>query len=124
NDKNLNLNDKILLQLNKRSNNFGSSWLKAVWFTLKVSLFGFFVLLFVNTFLIDSGYKYEINLNSKWASLQEILKEWLRFTFSFDLRSYQNYESNGFLLFVFFFFKIFIGYGVYQTIAAFRKHSK
>lgn len=124
NDKNLNLNDKILLKLNKRSNNFGSSWLKAVWFTLKVSLFGFFVLLFVNTFLVDNGYKYEININSKWASLQEILKEWLRFTFSFDLRSYQNYESNGFLLFVFFFFKIFIGYGVYQTIAAFRKHSK
>ncbi|MDR6489350.1 hypothetical protein J2799_003889 [Chryseobacterium vietnamense] len=123
-DKSLNINDKILLKLNKWSNNFGSSWVRALWFTIIVSLIGFFALLLVNTFLNDSDYKYEINYNSKWSSLQEILKEWLRFTFSFDLRSYHSYESNGFLLFVFFFFKIFIGYGVYQTIAAFRKHSK
>lgn len=123
-DKNLSINDRWLLKLNKKSNNFGSSWIKAVGFTMKVSWFGFLCLLIVNSFLENSGYNYEVNFNSKLVSFQEIIKEWLRFTFSFDLRSYQNYESNGFLLLTFFFFKIFIGYGIYQTIAAFRKHSK
>lgn len=125
-DNTTQLSERILLRLNKKSNYFGNNWLKGVWFTLRMSIYGFVLLLITNKFLSNSGYNYLISFNSKLpnANFQEILREWLKFTFSFDLRSYKNYESHGVLLFIFFFFKIFIGYGVYQTIAAFRKHSK
>lgn len=125
-DKSTSINDKILLRLNRKSNYFGNNWIKGVWFTLRMSIYGFIILLISNSCLNNSGYDYLICFNSSLpnASFQEILREWLKFTFSFDLRSYRNYESHGILLFIFFFFKIFIGYGVYQTIAAFRKHSK
>lgn len=125
-DKNTSINDKMLLRLNRKSNYFGNDWIRGVWFTIRMSIYGFAILLIWNGFLNNSGYNYLISFNSKLtnASFQEILREWLKFTFSFDLRSYKNYESHGVLLFIFFFFKIFIGYGVYQTIAAFRKHSK
>lgn len=125
-DKRTSINDKILLRLNRKSNYFGNNWIKGVWFTLRMSIYGFIILLISNRFLSNSGYNYLISFDSKLpnASFQEVLREWLKFTFSFDLRSYRNYESHGVLLLIFFFFKIFIGYGVYQTIAAFRKHSK
>lgn len=125
-DKRTSTGDKILLKLNRKSNYFGNDWIRGVWFTLRMSIYGFIILLIWNGFLNNSGYNYLISFSSKLpsASCQEILREWLKFTFSFDLRSYKNYESHGILLLIFFFFKIFIGYGVYQTIAAFRKHSK
>ncbi|WP_223557922.1 pentapeptide repeat-containing protein [Chryseobacterium lathyri] len=125
-DKRTSTSDKILLKLNRKSNYFGNDWIRGVWFTLRMSIYGFIILLIWNGFLNNSGYNYLISFNSKLpnATCQEILREWLKFTFSFDLRSYRNYESHGVLLLIFFFFKIFIGYGVYQTIAAFRKHSK
>ncbi len=125
-DNTTQLSERILLKLNKKSNYFGNNWLKGVWFTLRMSVYGFILLLIANKFLSNSGYNYLISFNSQLpsANFQEMLREWLKFTFSFDLRSYKNYESHGILLFIFFFFKIFIGYGVYQTIAAFRKHSK
>lgn len=125
-DKNTSINDKILLRLNRKSNYYGNDWVKGVWYTIRMSIYGFIILLIWNGFLSNSGYSYLISFSSKLpnASCQEVLREWLKFTFSFDLRSYRNYESHGVLLFIFFFFKIFIGYGIYQTIAAFRKHSK
>ncbi|MCL1690019.1 hypothetical protein CMT57_15075 [Elizabethkingia anophelis] len=123
-DINLNLNDKILLTLNKKSNYFGSSWIKGVRFTISLGLIGFNAMLLANNF-INSDYQYIINPLSDLpnASFQEMIREWLKFTFSFDLRADKSYDSNGYLLLIFYFFKIFIGYGVYQTIAAFRKHS-
>ena len=123
-DLNLNLNDKILLILNKKSNYFGSSWIRGVGFTISLGLIGFNAMLFANNF-INSDYQYIINPFSDLprASFQEMIREWLKFTFSFDLRTDKSYDSNGYLLLIFYFFKIFIGYGVYQTIAAFRKHS-
>ncbi|UQB69457.1 hypothetical protein [Epilithonimonas zeae] len=126
NDKNISFNDRAILTLNKISNNFGSNWIQGILFTMLVSFLGFFLLLLINNFSQNNSYEFVISLdnNVPSASFQEILGEWLKFTFSLDVRIYKNYESNGFLLLTFFLFKIIVGYGIYQTIAAFRKHSK
>lgn len=108
----------ILLWMNKTSNYFGNNWLKGVRFTLIVSAFGFTILLIVNKFLNNSDYNYLIGFNSDFpiAPFQEVLREWLKFTFSFDLRSYQNYESHGVLLFIFFFLRFLSDMGCIKLL--------
>ena len=55
-----------------------------------------------------------------WAKFEQILSEFLKFIFSFGFTS-PGFQSNGFLFLIFIIEKIFIGFGIYQTIAAFRK---
>jgi hypothetical protein len=50
----LSINDRLLLSLNKLSNNFGISWLRGVWFTFYMSVSFFIALLAVNTVVISS----------------------------------------------------------------------
>ena len=111
--------DYYILWLNKSSNEFGTNWLTGVWFTLKTSIFFFLLLLFINSF-VSSIYPLELNLNSKFAHLNDILINYLKFVFSFRFDS-SEFQSNAILYFIFITAKIFIGLGIYQTVAAFSK---
>ncbi len=125
----VNHEEYLLLFLNKYSNNFGTSWIRGIIFTILISILGFVVTLFINSFIYDKiSYPYFIGCkygeNSNLMSINEILKEWLIFTFSIDYRKFDGFMLNGYVFLSFTFFKLMIGYGIYQTIAAFRKYGK
>lgn len=111
--------DYYILWLNKSSNEFGTNWLIGIWFTFKTSVFFFLLLLLINSF-VSSLYPLEINLHSKFAHLDDILINYLKFVFSFGFNS-SEFQSNSILYIIFITAKIFIGLGIYQTVAAFRK---
>lgn len=114
--------DYTLLWLNEYSNNFGTSWIRGVCFTLIFSVFFFIILLIVNSYL-DSNYPLCLNLNNEAEKFSFTLNYFLKFVFNFGLND-KEIQSNGWLYLIFIFAKIFIGYGIYQTIQAFRKYGK
>lgn len=121
-DKNTTTSDLILLILNKNSSDFGTNWTKGIWFTFKNSLYFFIVLLIVNTFL-KSNYPLCINYKNEFANFSFTLNYFLKFIFNLGLND-KEIQSNGWLYLIFIFAKILIGYGIYQTIQAFRKYGK
>lgn len=121
-NKSLNFNDRTLLELNKKSNDFGNNWTKGVVFTLKKGVMFFSLLIIVNSF-ITSNYPLSININWNFAPFSQVLTEFLKFVFSLGFDN-QEIQSNGFLYLIFIIAKIYIGYGIYQTIAAFKKYGK
>ena len=121
-DKNTSKSDLVLLILNKNSSDYGTNWAKGIWFTLKNSLFFFIVLLFVNNFL-KSDYPLCINTKNDFADFGFTLNYFLKFVFNLGLND-TEIQSNGWLYLIFIFAKILIGYGIYQTIQAFRKYGK
>jgi len=118
----LNVNDRILLNLNKQSNDFGNNWILGIKFTVKRGIQFFLLLLIVNNFVI-SKYPLSFNFKGQIASYSQILTEFLKFIFSLGFDN-KEIQSNGFLYLIFIVAKIFIGYGIYQTISAFRKYGK
>lgn len=112
--------DKILLFLNKNSNDFGVSWIVGVNFTILVGLI---------TYLPILGYLYQNNcisfdlsingLGNFFQNFGEILNP-LKWT---NLCLF-NTEPTGWIYVWIFIGRIFIGYGYYQTIQAFRKYGK
>jgi len=114
--------DLYILLFNKWSNDFGRNWFKGVKFTLKISIFFFIVLIIVNSF-ITSNYPLNFNINNSFADISTVLSEYLSFTFSFGFGN-NELQGNGYLYLIFIIGKIFIGYGIYQTISAFRKYGR
>jgi hypothetical protein len=114
--------DKILLLLNKMSNHFGTDWARGIMFTFTTGLFFFLLLLFVNTGM-DSNYPYSFNPSYAIAPFSESLGAYLKFMFSFGFKN-DELQDNGWMYLIFIVGKIFIGYGIYQTISAFRKFGK
>lgn len=118
----LSFNDRTLLKLNKKSNDFGNNWTMGVLFTLRNGVLFFILVLIANSFLI-SEYPLSINYRADFASFSQILAEFLKFVFSLGFDN-KEIQSNGILYLLFIIAKIYIGYGVYQTISAFRKYGK
>lgn len=121
-DKKTTKSDYTLLWLNEYSNNFGTSWTRGVCFTLISSVLFFIILLIVNSFL-DSNYPLCLNINNEIEKFSFTLNYFLKFVFNLGLND-KEIQSNGWLYLIFIFAKIFIGYGIYQTIQAFRKYGK
>ncbi|MDR6373029.1 uncharacterized protein YjbI with pentapeptide repeats [Chryseobacterium bernardetii] len=116
-----NFSEYILLLLNRLSNNYGNSYLYGIIFTAVVALV-FFYLSVINTnmFFFDS----------KLCIEKEAFIEGSKYFWQFILPIHRfDYLGNGcgleyyagFYLFDFL-GRIFVGYGMYQTIQAFRKH--
>ncbi len=116
-----NLSEYILLSLNRYSNNYGNSYFNGAVFTAAVALV-FFYLSVINTnmFFFDS----------KLCVEKEAFIDGSKYFWQFILPIHRfDYLGNGcgleyyagFYLFDFL-GRIFVGYGMYQTIQAFRKH--
>lgn len=118
----LSTNDRILLWSNKLSNNFGISWLRGVLFTFCMSVLFFIALLAVNS-VVTSTYPLNFLRSGTHAPFSEILLAFLKFVFSLGFDN-SEIQSNGLLYFIFIIAKLFIGYGIYQTVAAFRKYGQ
>ena len=107
-----------LLFLNRISNSFGQSWGIGVMFTMIVA-FLFFCL--INYFGVKHQL-FEIGFTS-WESYGDVWKDYLQIL---NIVSFKELDF-GFDTFgatLFFISKIFVGYGIYQTISAFRKYGK
>lgn len=104
--------DSFILFLNFISNNNGNSWFRGVVFTLLTGLL--FFILYLKTlnidFYFDESYKDYIIFMSSFPKLE--LKK--------HIISIDNWQTQ----LVLWLSRIFISYGIYQTIAAFRKYGK
>lgn len=106
--------DKVLLILNWISNDNGRSWFKGILFTLTTAL------IFYALYLSAIGTEINFSLKTFWTN-------YILFTSSFpklSLEKYSQYNSIWNVSLVIWLSRIFISYGIYQTIAAFRKFGK
>lgn len=107
----------ILIWLNKKSNNFGTSWINGVCFTLFITLI--FYLLFLTTFSSD------LYFECSWGAFAVTLKHFFEFLniAKWDIKPFgiENYSWGYIVLFL---GRLFIAYGYYQTVQAFRKYGR
>ncbi|MHA6281274.1 hypothetical protein ACXYMT_13955 [Salinimicrobium sp. CAU 1759] len=104
--------DALLLTLNWLSNDFGNSWLRGIVFTLTVGFF--FFLIYLGQIGVD-------------LDLENIIKEYFLFISSFpklSLEQYEEFYEKWDVSIIILLSRIFISYGIYQTITAFRKFGK
>lgn len=112
------IHDKIVLWFNKNSNEFDTNWITGVNFSILVGVITYFmVLLFMNDDIeLDTSHR---GISNFITSLVDV----------FNLTKWVNLEIidirlEGFPYLLLFIGRIFIGYGYYQTIQAFRKFGK
>ena len=119
------LTDKSVLFLNTISNKNGLSWLRGFWFTILCAILFFWLINFLG---IEDGYPRFFILSLEDCSFEgfgEIWKSFLNMFYLIDFKEkFQGTELNAFGETTFFLSKIFISYGIYQTIVAFRKFTK
>ncbi len=114
------LGDFFILKLNKWSNEYKTSLFSGIKFTLIVSILFFYL-----SMLATERYSFDWSIDVYW---DDIFKNFFAFFNPVHKPNYlgpeftQNYNlSLGFYIFDFL-GRIFVGYGIYQTIQAFRKY--
>lgn len=119
------LTDESILFLNTISNKNGLSWLRGIFFTLVCAIFFFWIINFLG---IEDDQPHFFTLDFKTFHFEGVGEIWKRFLNMFYLTSFKDkfegVKLNALGETVFFLSKIFISYGIYQTIVAFRKFSK
>ena len=120
-----NIFDITLLLLNKISNNNGQWWFQGVLFTLSIA----FVFYTLYSYSIIYDISCDLNFNtSDWILLKdkywesEHLQQVVKFLWIPD--GLKKIEGDIYSYIWFVLGKILIGYGIYQTISAFRKYGK
>lgn len=109
-------NNRILLYFNKYSNNFGTNWVSGIIFTILSSLLTF------SSLITQRQVKLQLDLEGVGNFLKGLvdilnLTDWNEMTILGEKLTNWQY--------IFLFIgRIFIGYGYYQTIQAFRKFGK
>lgn len=115
--------EKSMLWLNRISTNHSLNWTRGVIFTLTVAI------IFYSLYIFSLPIK---PFNWGWVSWSSFINAsdtTLKFFLSFlnithDFDFMKHYSPNSFNYLLDFTSKIFIGYGIYQTIQAFRKYGK
>lgn len=107
----------LLLSFNQLSNNFGLSWIRGICFTLCV-----WFLFFTLTIYTEGANGQELIWFTNSTRLHQSLDYFWLFNLTKGLCSEDAISIRTFIPFLI--GKVFIGYGIYQTISAFRKHGK
>lgn len=117
------IGDKVILLLSQLSNRHGLSWWRGVKFTVLVGLVFYILYLFtLEEKFFQFGWS---SLNDFWKISIKNIGFYCQFIFighSFDFSDL--FKASGLSYFVDFVSRIFIGFGYYQTIQAFRKFGK
>jgi hypothetical protein len=115
--------DYFTLVMNELSNYYGTNWMRGVAFTLIVAIFFFCVYLStIETLPFQWGWK---GAQSFFNASSETSKYFFRFFgITHDLEFMKQFKPSGISYFVDTIARVFIGYGLYQTAAAFRKFGK
>jgi hypothetical protein len=107
--------DLFSLLLNKVSNNNRNSYLLGICFTIIIGLFFF-------TLSVLSLPDYCLQLNPLEWNMDDFWKFYLTFMNpTHDVKLFDNLSPNGWTYFWQTWGRIFVGYGIYQTVQAFRK---
>lgn len=119
------LTDESILFLNTMSNKNGLSWLRGVFFTILCAIIFFWIINFLG---IEENQPHFFVLDLETFHFEGVGEIWKKFLNMFYLTDFKEKfhgtELNPLGETVFFISKIFISYGIYQTIVAFRKFSK
>ncbi|WP_233900481.1 pentapeptide repeat-containing protein [Tenacibaculum piscium] len=115
--KGSNWSDRIILKFSEISNNYGTKWQKGLTFTLLSGLI-FYVLFLI---LISDNLQFELSKESIGKTLKHYF-EFLNVT-NWNFKPFGISDFN-YAYVILFIGKIFIGYGYFQTIQAFRKYGK
>lgn len=107
--------DKSILCATKWSTNFGNSWRRALRFTLLIG-FVFYIL-----FFISENYNYSFDINHHERFTSGLFRFFLVTDFFNPLETDRVYLTNPISWNIFILGKIFIAYGIYEMIQAFRK---
>lgn len=112
---NLRWRDSLILYLNEESNGFGLDWTKGITFILKWSVF--FYLHYI------AWYSFYLKDSNPTPVIDNFLVNYLKFLnpFSFLKAPIEDSENYFFPFFFFLLGKIFVSYGIFQTVQAFRK---
>jgi hypothetical protein len=115
------LEDKLVLTLNWESNRINTSPLRGVVFTFFVAQM--FFIIYLSTlagwkFSLDFWHIANARINEYWTNFFHF------FTLTHPLTFMSSYGSTGWSYLVDVLGRIFIGYGIYQTVQAFRKYGK
>jgi|GEM_PF-3852398 len=115
--------EKILLFLNRISNNHGTDWLRGLCFTgcISILLYTFYLLLLPSRFF-EWGWN---GWDSFWQVSNNVMIYYFEFIAIFrDFTFIEGGNPNWLSYIIDFFSRIAIGYGIYQTVQAFRKFGK
>lgn len=112
-------NEISILKLNSLSNQHGQYWWQGVLFTFAVASI-FYFLFALKTKQVDFYLDFSCN---SFRQLGLYWKEVLRYLWLPDISGIKEIESGFCSTFIYMLGKIFIAYGIYQTISAFRKYS-
>jgi uncharacterized protein YjbI with pentapeptide repeats len=107
--------NKIVLFFNKISNKYGSKWSRGVLFTVVVAFIFFILILFF-------GSKSDVRSIEVWV--KGFIGTLNIFNFAEDFAGQNGVRLNAIGAILAYLSKIFVSYGIYQTVAAFRKHGK
>ena len=119
--KALPITEQVLLWLNTISNKNEQSWWRGFIFTIAVACL-FFIM--INICGIDKASFFEWGWKD-WNSFGEVWKNYLTMFYLTDFKAkFDGVKLNALGETLFFISKIFVAYGVYQTISAFRKYGK
>lgn len=110
----------ILLSLNRLSNRHGTSYVFGIIFTLVFGALFYYL-------SVTSTSKYELTYAFDWEIVKENISGYVQFLIPTHRFTYLNEFMKGYTLESGFYIwdilgRIFIGYGIYQTIQAFRKY--
>jgi hypothetical protein len=111
-------NEKAILFLNKTSNNFGLSWKQGVGFTFMVAAIFFIFMLLT----LLNKLEFSCNIDALGLTIKNFF-QLLNLT-NWNYQPFGFTEINVYTYVILFVAKIFIGYGYYQTIQAFRKFGR
>ena len=110
----------LTVWFNYVSNNFGQSWSRGIIFTLIVNLIFFGLFVFLSDSNLHFSFESEDVLRTTKYYLQFLnITKWDYSPFGISIQ--ESYHLGYLILFI---GRIFIGYGYYQTIQAFRKFGK
>jgi hypothetical protein len=107
--------NKIVLFFNEKSNKYGSKWSRGVLFTVIIAFIFFVLILFF-------GSKSDVKSIEVWV--KGFIGTLNIFNFSEDFAGQEGVKLNAIGTVLAYLSKIFVSYGIFQTVAAFRKHGK
>ena len=121
NKKWFNSQDSLMFTLNNLSNKHKSSWLRGIGFTISAAIIFYTLSIFSSgEFIIsfDDIYK---TFNSNLKAIIVFLNPVHNPNYTTEIFNINSSDLNGWYYFLDFIGRIFMGYGIYQTIQAFRK---
>ncbi|MGL5785760.1 MAG: hypothetical protein ACRCX4_02915, partial [Bacteroidales bacterium] len=118
------LKECIVLFFNKISNDFGQSWVRGIIFTM-LSAFIFFIL--INYIGLDKDNRI-FEITGRFEDLKCFGNIWVKYLKILNVLNFndklEQFQFNAWGETLFFVSKIFVSYGIYQTVSAFRKFGK